>query len=350
MIGEFNSGKSTFINALLRQRILKSANVATTAGATEIRHGRELRLEVQFIDGSTESGREGDSAALAAKLERFLAGEQPTLKKLIELVTAHPEASRIVQTIRVEGPAEWLGHGICILDTPGVGAGPEYAQHHQAVTERVLADQADAAVVLIPADSPGSRTLLDFLDSTVRPFLKRCVFVITKLDGIDEEEQATVMAHANLILTRFLGTQPVVVGAGALAVLLPQGAVGDDANHRPHWREEFSKLERFLVDLMTRQGPAIIAETLVRLLHQAIEDLNSEIKQRRQVIERQQRILEVNSVARNRTSAGATAQPLRGIYEQHAVSGESRHARRDREVRESLESAIGRADRSSELQ
>ena len=36
VVGEFNSGKSTFVNALLRERILKEAGRPTTAAATHI--------------------------------------------------------------------------------------------------------------------------------------------------------------------------------------------------------------------------------------------------------------------------------------------------------------------------
>jgi predicted GTPase len=298
VIGEFNSGKSTFINALLRRRLLKSANIATTAMATEIRHGSRVSLRVRLTDGTTLSGAEGDCAALAKRFEQFLEpGNAPVaLQQVIELVTAHPEASRLVDTIGIEAPAEWLDRGICILDTPGAGAGPDYAAHHQAVTERVLAEQADVAVVLIPADSGISRTLLDFLDAVVRPFLNRCIFVITKLDGVEEQERPAILSHVNTTLAQFLGAAPVVLEAGALAVLLPAAPDSEKEAVRAYWRTEFGKLESFLLETMSRQGPAIVAETLIRLLHQAIRDLNDEIARRGEQVQQEQRTLEANSV------------------------------------------------------
>jgi hypothetical protein len=305
VIGEFNSGKSTFINALLRQRVLKSANIATTASATEIRYGAELRVTVRLTNGALASATEGNWAALATELDRFpLKRRQPqTLLEWIELLTADPETSRVVSAVEIEAPAEWLSQGVCIIDTPGVGAGPDNARHHQTVTERILADQADAAVVLTPADGCCSNTLLAFLDSTARPFLNRCIFIITKLDRVDAEQRALIVSHANLKLTQFLNAPPVLLEAGPLAILLPptvdSDAVDSDKEENyNYWRAEFNKLELFLRDSMSVRGPVIVAETLVRLLHQAISDLDAVIEVRREEVQHQQRTLEANSILR----------------------------------------------------
>lgn len=299
VIGEFNSGKSTFINALLGRRLLKSANIPTTARATEIHYGSKLRLTVGLLNGLTASGTESDCSAIAAQLSRFTPSQdEPVgLLRWIEYVTADPDVSRAVEHIRIEVPAQWLSQGICILDTPGVGAGPEYAQHHQGVTEQVLQEQADATIVLIPADSPATRTLLNFLDSTVRPFLDRCIFVITKMDGMQAEERASIVAHVNVVLTKFLGAPPTILEAGSLAVLRALAQPSDDANQL-YWCGEFIKLEQFLRDFLSRQGQAIVAEALVRVAHQAINDLNTEVAQRHEQVERQRRALEANSVQR----------------------------------------------------
>ena len=52
MIGEFSAGKSTFINALLGKKILKSGLRPTTAAITEIGHGSdEIFVEKKDICG-----------------------------------------------------------------------------------------------------------------------------------------------------------------------------------------------------------------------------------------------------------------------------------------------------------
>ena len=51
VVGEFNSGKSTFVNALLRERILKEAGRPTTAAATHITRSKPHNL-LQFLLGA----------------------------------------------------------------------------------------------------------------------------------------------------------------------------------------------------------------------------------------------------------------------------------------------------------
>ena len=45
VVGEFNSGKSAFINALLGQRVLEEGVTPTTAEIHLLKHGPELRIE-----------------------------------------------------------------------------------------------------------------------------------------------------------------------------------------------------------------------------------------------------------------------------------------------------------------
>ncbi|NJM23654.1 MAG: Dynamin family protein, partial [Richelia sp. SM1_7_0] len=54
VIGEFSSGKSTFINALLRDDLLKTSVLPTTAAATKLCYGSCLEVKVQL--GGTRSG------------------------------------------------------------------------------------------------------------------------------------------------------------------------------------------------------------------------------------------------------------------------------------------------------
>ncbi len=51
VFGEFSSGKSTFINALMKQRLLKSASKATTATGTHIRRGEFFSIKIFLNDG-----------------------------------------------------------------------------------------------------------------------------------------------------------------------------------------------------------------------------------------------------------------------------------------------------------
>jgi Dynamin family len=51
VVGEFSAGKSTFIDAVLRDPLLKRAPLVTTAAATHLCYSERIDLEVRF-DGS----------------------------------------------------------------------------------------------------------------------------------------------------------------------------------------------------------------------------------------------------------------------------------------------------------
>ena len=55
VLGEFSSGKSTFINALLREKLLAMKQRETTATITKLQYGKKRKLTVHFKDMTTKS-------------------------------------------------------------------------------------------------------------------------------------------------------------------------------------------------------------------------------------------------------------------------------------------------------
>ena len=205
VIGEFSSGKSTFINALIRKKVLKSAHLPTTASATFLTFGKRPVLRVRFRDGSICPANEAEFQALRKRVARFKPEISPaTVYELLDLLTAEQAVAEHVAQIDLEIPAEGL-HELVIIDTPGIGVGGEYARAHAEVTERVVREAADAAIVLIPADRPMTRTLIEFLETTARHFLHRCIFVITKADHVDEQERPEIVDFVTKKLSEIAG-------------------------------------------------------------------------------------------------------------------------------------------------
>src|SRR5579875_1294451 len=50
IVGEFNAGKSTFINALIGEELLKATVDVTTATSTRLCYGSQSELEIRFRD------------------------------------------------------------------------------------------------------------------------------------------------------------------------------------------------------------------------------------------------------------------------------------------------------------
>ncbi len=68
VIGEFSSGKSTFINALLRDDLLKTSALVTTAAATRLRYGKTLDVKVNFANLPRSIQKKSDSKAIILAL------------------------------------------------------------------------------------------------------------------------------------------------------------------------------------------------------------------------------------------------------------------------------------------
>jgi small GTP-binding protein len=132
VIGEFNSGKSAFINALTGSRVVEEGVTPTTAQINILQYGE--RLEHQ----------DGPSG--------------------VRTITA-PVA--MLQEIRV-------------VDTPGTNA---IVREHEAITKEFV-PRSDLVLFVTSADRPFTETERDFMDQ-VRGWGKKIVIVINKIDILE---------------------------------------------------------------------------------------------------------------------------------------------------------------------
>lgn len=298
VIGEFSSGKSTFINALLRRRLLKASCAATTASVTKVVPGACLRVTATFNDGTTITATETELEELRTHiLGIHPAGGTSSLEQLLELLTSESSVANHVRDVEVEVPGRRLDERIVILDTPGIGAGAETASAHAALTASVMSTLADGAVVLIPSAAPMSRTLVKFLDTHAKPFLHRCVFVITGADRHTPDERDRVLYFVRQQLRASLDLdEPLILQAAAIAMVpirdLPAAVEAGWAE----WRPKFVRLEADLTNALQRQRMIIIAERLARLLESAVEDIAHDLDSRRMTLDDEKARLDEHTV------------------------------------------------------
>src|SRR5215211_3669538 len=150
--GEFNSGKSSFINALLGERVLPEGVTPTTDRINVLRHGPEI----------TDQLRE------AYLLER-----------------THP--------------AEVLRE-ISIVDTPGTNA---IIRRHEELT-RDFVPRSDLVLFVTSADRPFTESERTFLEQ-IREWGKKIVFIVNKIDILPRSEERQqvldfVREHAQALL------------------------------------------------------------------------------------------------------------------------------------------------------
>src|SRR5215204_37486 len=165
--GEFNSGKSSFINALLGERVLPEGVTPTTDRINVLRHGPEI----------TDQLRE------AYLLER-----------------THP--------------AEVLRE-ISIVDTPGTNA---IIRRHEELT-RDFVPRSDLVLFVTSADRPFTESEREFLEQ-IREWGKKIVFIVNKVDILARpEDRAEVLRYVRENAASLLNETPELFAVSARLAL-----------------------------------------------------------------------------------------------------------------------------------
>ena len=285
VIGEFNSGKSTFINALLRERILKEAGRPTTATATYITRskphnflqyifGTKSYMTVGFDDDQSFTFNTSNYSHCSEYILQLYNIKTNSLNEIIHVVTAEQQVAKHVVKLRIELKTKELPKNIVIIDTPGFNPGEINFDNHLKITEDVVVAVADMAIILMPSTQPMSATLVDFLETNIHRYIHRCVFIITKIDLIPEYERESVYEYVKKQI-RQLGVQsPRVYGISARAMLPVKNLPDSMKDIWPVYQEGFCSVEKDLWDNLGIYKEITIREHVYHLL----KDLSNEIK------------------------------------------------------------------------
>ena len=167
VVGEFNSGKSAFINALLGSRVLEEGVTPTTAQVNVLHHGAE-----------------------PSRVER-----SPHL----HLISA---------------PVEFL-RDIHVVDTPGTNA---VIREHEAITADFV-PRSDLVLFVSSADRPFTESERQFL-AAIREWGKKVVIVLNKIDLFESDaEVEKVVAFIAQHARELLGAMPEIFPVSARLAL-----------------------------------------------------------------------------------------------------------------------------------
>ncbi|MBN1221320.1 MAG: dynamin family protein [Anaerolineae bacterium] len=193
VVGEFNSGKSAFINALLGRPLLKEGVTPTTS---------QINL-LKFGEVSQRQAHDAHLQVLAEPLD--------------------------------------LLRQISIVDTPGTNA---IIKEHQAITEEFV-PRSDLVLFITSADRPFTESERAFL-AQIESWGKKIVFIINKIDIFGSEaELAEVVDFVRRNATKLLGSAPDIFSVSARLAL--KAKQGDPAQ----WPQSgFEPLEAFIHDTL----------------------------------------------------------------------------------------------------
>ena len=167
LLGEFNSGKTTFANALLGAPLLGTALVPTTNVLTYIAWGDAFSCKATLMDGT--------QIPITAENVRSYSTDAVTLARL-----------------DVRAPVPLLKGGLILIDTPGFNV---QNQRHEQIVEAAIAE-ANACLFLMDARQPGKRTTIDFF-KRVQASIDKFFLLVTRADIYNTEEREE--AHEYLL-------------------------------------------------------------------------------------------------------------------------------------------------------
>ncbi|MES1205818.1 MAG: dynamin family protein, partial [Pseudomonadota bacterium] len=203
VLGEFNHGKSTFVNALLQTALLPTGITPTTAVLAHISHGPAVDAHLVLESGER---RRLDPARLT---------EWATVDGLAANADARAAAAQApgeaVHHIDLRAPAAILEGDLTIVDTPGVN---DINEQRAEITYGYV-PRADAAIFLLDATQILTASERQFLEERIlRSSRERLIFVIAKIDLLDDAELAETVRFARGHLARIV-PEPAIFAVSA---------------------------------------------------------------------------------------------------------------------------------------
>jgi GTPase Era involved in 16S rRNA processing len=162
IVGEFNAGKSTFINELTGKNIASIANEECTKVPMRLTHSKKRSLRSR-VNGSWRD-----------LIEKDFVLQQKTYDSQVDL-------------LEVADDFEALGAlGIDLVDTPGAGSKMAERENISRLTLEIVQD-SDACVILMDSAQDGSKSFFQFLNQVIQS-QSRIFVLISRSDMRSDEE------------------------------------------------------------------------------------------------------------------------------------------------------------------
>ena len=182
VVGEFNHGKSTFLNHLLDDAaMLPVADLPTTAVLTRIRYAHQPKMAVFDEKGARKAMLEIHEDSWNGLVANNFGKEEPKGSVIVGI------------------PNSWLGkHNIEIVDCPGAG---DLSEERARVIGDVL-NRTDGAVIALNATAALSNSEKIFIKNRIlsrkTPFT---LIIVNKLDLVKKDERNKLIKYIKDVLT-----------------------------------------------------------------------------------------------------------------------------------------------------
>lgn len=188
IIGQFSSGKSTFLNALLGQEILPSGITPITAKICHIVYGNDYTLELHYKNGNIAT------------------------KPLYYMNEVSVAENAKIAFYKLYAPLELL-KSMSFLDTPGFNS---QNQSDTDTTNAVL-ESVDGIIWLTLIDNVGKQSEKEIINAHIRRYASKSLCVLNQKDRLkNEDEINTSLEYAKKAFSGLFGDIIAISAKNAL--------------------------------------------------------------------------------------------------------------------------------------
>ncbi len=242
--GLFKRGKSSIINTLIGKPVAPVAVTPVTAIITLFEYSEREHTVVIYDDGRKEE-------IPPDELYRYVTEEE------------NPENEKQISQVNVYGSSPLLKK-CSIADTPGIGSVFE----HNSETAYSYIPKIDAALFILSADIPVSKTDADFLRE-IHATAPRIIYVLNKADLLPQQELEKIARFNARVIADITGEDEKQVQ------LIPVSCKIAEQNYG---KSNFQKIEDEIEQLISEQKGEIILQTGQNRLRRIAVDLSQFLK------------------------------------------------------------------------
>ncbi len=206
--GVMNSGKSSLLNALLKEDFLGVSNIPETANLTLLSYGNTQEAVIYFWDTqewdnilksskfSKELKEFIDELALKVDIKEYVQDKALTqkinLSELKDFSSAKNQISALIKKIEIKSNLEFLKNNISIVDTPGLD---DIVVQREILTNEYL-KESDFLIHLMNASQALTQKDAEFLiHCLLNSRLSKFLIVLTKADLLSQKDLDEVINY-----------------------------------------------------------------------------------------------------------------------------------------------------------
>jgi ribosome biogenesis GTPase A/gas vesicle protein len=268
VLGEFNHGKSTVVNALLGEPILPTGITPTTAVITHLVYGEEPMAAVKAPRGGDKRVIEYDEMAEQIRRVEEEEGNEPDY-------------------VEIAYPNELLSDSLVLVDTPGVN---DISQQKVEITYGYV-PKADVVIYVLDATQVLKKSEVTFIrDRLLKANRDRIIFVLGKTDALSDEDVGEVESYARERLAELIG--PVELFGFSARQALEAQERGDEPS------DDFKEFKRYLLKFLRDHKAYILLDSALGggLRIAGLLEQNLAIKKQGYLLEKEELDKRINKV------------------------------------------------------